>query len=227
SKPRRPARLGARGARLGRAEMAADDGEDFDDLDALEQDGPGRLGPRPRRLRRHRGGGRGGRRRGPGRRPRRRRGAGEPAGPPRYEVGQLLELRCGEDRLVGALPSGARGRYRGWAHVRRADAGRAGAVAGEGGASCGPPRACERPPEGRALAGDCSPRPAGRSQEGRELGTGRALLWPATSAPRSRAPRNEKSIRGAAAAASAPADRVPSVAPVSQESAVIPDHFAS
>ncbi|CAK0858652.1 unnamed protein product, partial [Prorocentrum cordatum] len=167
SKPRRPARLGARGARLGRAEMAADDGEDFDDLDALEQDGPGRLGPRPRRLRRHRGGGRGGRRRGPGRRPRRRRGAGEPAGPPRYEVGQLLELRCGEDRLVGALPSGARGRYRGWAHVRRADAGRAGAVAGEGGASCGPPRACERPPEGRALAGDCSPRPAGRSQEGR------------------------------------------------------------
>ncbi|CAK0858661.1 unnamed protein product, partial [Prorocentrum cordatum] len=155
--------------------------------------GPGRLGPRPRRLRRHRGGGRGGRRRGPGRRPRRRRGAGEPAGPPRYEVGQLLELRCGEDRLVGALPSGARGRYRGWAHVRRADAGRAGAVAGEGGASCGPPRACERPPEGRALAGDCSPRPAGRSQEGRGgLGTGRALLWPATSAPRSRAPRNEK-----------------------------------
>ncbi|CAK0858663.1 unnamed protein product, partial [Prorocentrum cordatum] len=70
--------------------------------------GPGRLGPRPRRLRRHRGGGRGGRRRGPGRRPRRRRGAGEPAGPPRYEVGQLLELRCGEASRRGERDKHAR-----------------------------------------------------------------------------------------------------------------------
>ncbi|CAK0858653.1 unnamed protein product, partial [Prorocentrum cordatum] len=107
SKPRRPARLGARGARLGRAEMAADDGEDFDDLDALEQDGPGRLGPRPRRLRRHRGGGRGGRRRGPGRRPRRRRGAGEPAGPPRYEV-RVAARRDGEASRRGERDKHAR-----------------------------------------------------------------------------------------------------------------------
>ncbi|CAK0858667.1 unnamed protein product, partial [Prorocentrum cordatum] len=90
------------------------------------------------------------------------RGAGQARSLPR-RAPHTVRLRG----LVGALPSGARGRYRGWAHVRRADAGRAGAVAGEGGASCGPPRACERPPEGRALAGDCSPRPAGRSQEGR------------------------------------------------------------